>query len=151
MMNDQYDSSFDVGIAVEAEEAKSSALSTATAKSKRPRVPSTSVAEPAVLDDEASTGNGAVASTRTIPSANATRKRSKKKKKHDNNEKMVGGAINAKSPVDVAPPLSPLKGMFIEERRNLPVYQHRADICNLVSNNDVVLVVAETVSLSRFP
>ncbi len=40
----------------------------------------------------------------------------------------------------------PLKGMFVNERKNLPVYQHSAEIVDLISNNDVVLVVAETVS-----
>ena len=45
-------------------------------------------------------------------------------------------------------PLScmPLKGKFIHERTNLPVYQHSTEIVDLISNNDVVLVVAETGS-----
>jgi HrpA-like RNA helicase len=40
----------------------------------------------------------------------------------------------------------PLNGKFIHERTNLPVYQHSTEIVNLISNNDVVLVVAETGS-----
>jgi HrpA-like RNA helicase len=47
------------------------------------------------------------------------------------------------------PPASsrmPLKGKFRHERTNLPVYQHSSEIVNLISNNDVVLVVAETGS-----
>ena len=45
-------------------------------------------------------------------------------------------------------PLScmPLKGKFIHERTNLPVYQHSTEIVDLISNNHVVLVVAETGS-----
>lgn len=42
--------------------------------------------------------------------------------------------------------LLPLKGMFVDERKQLPVYQHSAEIIDLISNNAVVLVVAETVS-----
>jgi len=45
-------------------------------------------------------------------------------------------------------PLScmPLKGKFIHERTSLPVYQYSTEIVDLISNNDVVLVVAETGS-----
>ena len=35
-----------------------------------------------------------------------------------------------------------------EARRKLPVYKYRAEICNLVAENDAVLVIAETVSHS---
>ena len=34
----------------------------------------------------------------------------------------------------------------IESRKNLPVYKYRSEICNLVRNNEVVLVMAETGS-----
>ena len=37
-----------------------------------------------------------------------------------------------------------------EARRKLPVFQYRAEICKLVAENDVILVIAETVS-SPFP
>ncbi|KAL7493443.1 hypothetical protein ACHAWT_006645 [Skeletonema menzelii] len=36
--------------------------------------------------------------------------------------------------------------MLIKERSNLPVYQHRDEICKLATENDVILVVAETGS-----
>ncbi|EED91700.1 atp-dependent RNA helicase [Thalassiosira pseudonana CCMP1335] len=42
--------------------------------------------------------------------------------------------------------MGPLKGLFVKERCKLPVYQHRAELCKLVANNDVVLAVAETGS-----
>lgn len=126
MMNDLYDSSFDVGVAVEVEEKKPPVRLTSKSKAKRLRLLPTAnaAADTAVLD------------------AGTTGKRSKK-------ERVIDGVINVnvKSSVDAQhqqPP--PLKGMFIDERKNLPVYRHRADICNLVANNDVVLVVAETVS-----
>ena len=131
MMNDLYDSSFDVGVAVEAEEKKPPVQLTSKSNAKRLRLlPTANAAVDTTLD------------------ADTTGKRSKKKRKREKSG-VIDGVINAKSSVDaqnqVPPP--PLKGMFIDERRNLPVYQHRVDICNLVANNDVVLVVAETVSL----
>lgn len=36
----------------------------------------------------------------------------------------------------------------VKARRNLPVAKFRSEICSLVKENDVVLVVAETVSCS---
>ena len=84
------------------------------------------------------------------------KKKKRKKKKRESN---VYDASDEKTPSKPAapegekvqttplPPPAPLKGVFIKERSNLPVYQHRAEICNLVSKNDVVLVVAETVSI----
>lgn len=36
--------------------------------------------------------------------------------------------------------------MLIRERTSLPVYQYRAEICKLVAENDVILVIAETGS-----
>lgn len=155
-MNDQYDSSFDVGVAVEEEELKPTVLP--TSKAKRRRLPSTTatdvVVDTAVQDDQAVAGDGdvAVATPSTSLSASVTKKRTKKKRRKEKGDEVVGGVTNAseKSSVD-APPQPPLKGMFIEDRRNLPVYRHRAEICNLVFNNDVVLVVAETVSLQLIP
>ena len=130
-MNDLYDSSFDVGVAVEAEEKKPPVQLTSKSNAKRLRLlPTANAAVDTTLD------------------ADTTGKRSKKKRKREKSG-VIDGVINAKSSVDAQnqEPPPPLKGMFIDERRNLPVYQHRVDICNLVANNDVVLVVAETVSL----
>lgn len=155
MMNDQYDTSFDVGVAVEEEELKPTVL--LTSKAKRRRLPSTTATDVdvdravAVQYDSAFAGNGdvAVATPSTSLSATVTKKRTKKNHRKEKGNDMVGDGdvTNAKSSSFDAPPQPPLKGMFIEERRNLPVYRHRAEICSLVSNNDVVLVVAETVSL----
>ena len=41
--------------------------------------------------------------------------------------------------------MPPLKGNYSKERSNLPIYHYRNELCNLISKNDVVLVVAETV------
>lgn len=85
----------------------------------------------------------------------STGKKKRKKKKKRKNSVTEDGASTA-SQTDVGdiiqqtksttvPKQGPLKGMFIKERSNLPVFQHRDEICNLVSKNDVLLVVAETV------
>lgn len=83
------------------------------------------------------------------------RKKTKKKKRRKERDIVGDGPSIANSPRAAAadgeasqsPPLPPLKGMFVKERSNLPVYQRRAEICKLVvATNDVVLVVAETVS-----
>lgn len=39
-----------------------------------------------------------------------------------------------------------MKRLHSESRRNLPVYEHKAEICSLVSKNFVLLVIAETGS-----
>lgn len=88
----------------------------------------------------------------------STGKKKRKKKKKRKNSVTEDGASTKSSPMktDVGdiiqqtksttvPKQGPLKGMFIKERSNLPVFQHRDEICNLVSKNDVLLVVAETV------
>lgn len=122
MMDYQYDSSFDIGVAV--------------AEDKKQPQPST-IDAAAELDDAATILNS------------GTSKRSKKRKKKEKSDGAVRLELSSRSSVDASPPLPPLKGMFIEERKKLPVYQHRADLCKLVSKHDVVLVVAETVSLYR--
>ena len=103
---------------------------------------------------EGSTPSGSVDNKRIVNAAKNKQKEKKRKRNRDTTEIPV-----AKSPSDSAttenenaqttpgPPLSPpLKGMFIKERSNLPVFLHRTEICNLISSNDVVLVIAETVS-----
>ena len=85
------------------------------------------------------------------------KKKSKKKKKkkhkksssHDNNADSDDDDAKPspqQKPKIIVPSQGPLKGMLIKERSNLPVYQHRAEICKLAANNDVILVVAETGS-----
>ena len=90
----------------------------------------------------------------SMPSAG--KKKRKKKKKRKNSVTEDGASTASPMKTDVGeiiqqtkstsvPKQGPLKGMFIKERSNLPVFQHRDEICNLVSKNDVLLVVAETV------
>ena len=43
-----------------------------------------------------------------------------------------------------------LERQHSEVRRRLPVYQQKNEICQLVTENDVVLVVAETVSVNIY-
>ena len=106
------------------------------------------------LTGEGSTPSSSVDNEPIVNAAKNKRKEKKRKRNRDTTEIPV-----AKSPSDSAttenenaqttprPPLSPpLKGMFIKERSNLPVFLHRTEICNLISSNDVVLVIAETVS-----
>jgi pre-mRNA-splicing factor ATP-dependent RNA helicase DHX15/PRP43 len=91
---------------------------------------------------------------------NKSKKKKKKKKKHkkskqnyedDNNgadsddDAKLSPQKKAKPTISV-PPQGPLQGMLIKERTNLPVYQHREEICKLAAENDVILVVAETGS-----
>ena len=105
----------------------------------------------------------------TSGSTGKKKKRKKKKRNKDSDDMNQDGAststsisshektnreiekIQTKSPTEddnlsPLPSQAPLKGMFIKERSNLPVYQYRTEICNLISNNNVVLVVAETGS-----
>mmetsp|Transcript_4895 Transcript_4895/g.11184 ORF Transcript_4895/g.11184 Transcript_4895/m.11184 type:complete len:960 (-) Transcript_4895:4088-6967(-) len=111
------------------------------------------VAESATMSPDGKNSNGGVADNGT-PSSTGKKKRKKKKKNRGSlNEETTNSALRAtisdgekSKTTPLLPPQPPLKGMFIKERGNLPVFQNRADICNLVSNNDVVLVVAETGS-----
>jgi hypothetical protein len=176
MMENDYDASFDVGVAVKEE------LPEATAKSKKKekrrgrssngmrQLGSTSSANDdagKILDGEVINNAGRtddyVSSPAVSGNAGAERK-SKKKRKRDRSSnsnaddgipegflkssmhtELTDGLERKQKNSLLLPPL-PLKGMFINERKNLPVYQHSAEIVDLISNNDVVLVVAETVS-----
>lgn len=40
-----------------------------------------------------------------------------------------------------------LRRQHVEARRRLPVAKFRSELCSLVKENDVVLVIAETVSI----
>ena len=133
--------------------------------SNTPKKPSTDANTNSTTAANPPTNNG---NNDVSPSKNTTtgtgkkkqKKKRKKKKKHssDVHEDDVSHNVTAnniaaikdggQSNIDIVklPPQPPLKGVFIKERGNLPVYQHRASICDLVAKNDVVLVVAETVS-----
>ena len=78
------------------------------------------------------------------PGSPETKKRKRKKKKKSKSDK-GDETTYLKQEVELQT-MGPLKGLFVKERCKLPVYQHRAELCKLVANNDVVLAVAETVS-----
>ncbi len=82
-------------------------------------------------------------------------KKKKKKKKHkesiidngaDSDEDAKSSLQSEQTPKIILPSQGPLQGMLIKERTNLPVFQHREEICKLAAENDVILVVAETGS-----
>lgn len=101
--------------------------------------------------DNGKSNDKGVAENGTNPSSTGKKKRKKKKKKNRNSiseteTKPPSDGQKAKTKSHLFPTQPPLKGMFIKERGNLPVFQHQAELCDLVLNNDVVLVVAETGS-----
>ena len=195
MMDNEYDASFDVGVAVKEESPEAVAKSEKKKKHRgrsnngklrpRPRLRSGSTSS---TDDEAgksatdgvstdnagrrtddhdsapatigSSGSGSSSSSSSTAGAE---KKSKKKRRRDStsNEGISKSIIHAafadgverkqQKKAKVLPPSLPLKGMFVNERTNLPVYQHSAEIVDLISNNDVVLVVAETVRKTVYP
>jgi len=113
---------------------------------------------PSVITAAATPGGS---SSDGLEDSNEKKKSKKKKKKKKNKKSKQSGDDNgADSDDDVAkpsqqkkskptitvPPQGPLQGMLIKERTNLPVYQHREEICKLAAENDVILVVAETGS-----
>jgi HrpA-like RNA helicase len=76
------------------------------------------------------------------------KKKKKKRKTLDSVEALVSDEtpMLEKKPKKNEITMPPLRGNYLKERCNLPVYQHRNELCTLVNDNDVVLVVAETVS-----
>ncbi len=74
-----------------------------------------------------------------------------KKRKHNNikNSKNIISSNNNHN----NPPLRfgnrhyKLERQHVEARRQLPVFKYRNEICKLVQENEVLLVIAETVSL----
>jgi hypothetical protein len=177
--DNDYDASYDVGVAVKEE----FPAATLKLKKKRNRLGRSSAgvghirseSTPSNDDEEMNSPNGGLThnaaladdytSAASIGGTARSEKKSKKKRKRgkSSNSKADDGISNEgisrshihtgmtadfgskKHKKSVLSPLH-LKGMFINERTNLPVYQHSADIVHLISNNDVVLVVAETVS-----
>ncbi len=98
-----------------------------------------------------------VASGVGLDSAGKKKIKKKKKKKKQKESVIDNGAESdedAKSSQTsvlttksiIVPTQGPLQGMLIKERTNLPVFQHRDEICKLAAENDVILVVAETGS-----
>ena len=181
MMDNEYDASYDAGVAVK-EESPEAVVESKKKKNHRGRsntgMPRLRSGSTSSTDDEAvkittdgeSTDNAGRrtddhdSAPATVGSSSGAGKKSKKKRRREmssnsntddgtSNEGISTSSIHAafadgverKQKKAVLPPPLPLKGMFVNERTNLPVYQHSAEIVDLISNNDVVLVVAETV------
>ncbi len=169
---EDYNASVDIGVAVEENPSNKSPSPKPTGKKRRRKRSSSDASsqfEVTAKSDVAMTGTEAI---NALPSrqrisissddedrndgqisiGKKKKRKKKKKKKNDVSEidrtsfKNNSNTEDEKKKEEKFPSLAPLKGMFIKERSNLPVYQHRYEICRLVSNNDVVLVVAETVS-----
>ena len=147
-MDNIYDDSLDLGVAVK-EESTLSSVKSKKKKRRRKRSGSTSSIDvlPLPTADDAADNND----TDKQSSSSTKKKKRKKKKKRTNDDSIEDTQEGASIDKSIQTTTSiakqaPLKGNFIKERSNLPVYQHREEMCNLVSKNDVVLVVAETVS-----
>ncbi len=178
--DNDYDASFDVGVAVK-EESPEAALNPKTEREKlgrsgngMQRVRSGSTASTDAEEGNSSNGgfiNNAAINDEYTPATAIGRtarseKKSKKKRKREkstnfeadpdhsiSNERSSKSSIHTKLTTEIERrqkksvfTLLPLKGMFVDERKKLPIYQHSAEIVDLISNNSVVLVVAETVS-----
>jgi len=150
-MDDIYDESLDLGVAVK-EESLSTSVKSKKKKRRRKRSGSTSSVDllplPIADDNDGVVDNNDI--DKQSSSSVKKKKRKKKKKRTDDSIEDIQDdvhtedkSIQTNTSIAKQPPL---KGNFIKERSNLPVYQHREEICSLVSKNDVVLVVAETVS-----
>ena len=147
-MDNIYDESLDLGVAVKDESPLSSVKSK---KKKRRRKRSGSTSSVDLLTLPTADDNDGVNDIAKQSSSTKKKKRKKKKKRtnDDSIEDIQDNVQTEDKSIQKNTTIAkqaPLKGNFIKERSNLPVYQHREEICNLVSKNDVVLVVAETVS-----
>ena len=145
-MDNIYDESLDLGVAVK-DESPLSSVKSKKKKRRRKRSGSTSSID---LQLPAADDNDGVNDIAKQSSSTKKKKRKKKKKKtnDDSIEDIQDNVQTEDKSIQKNTTIAkqaPLKGNFIKERSNLPVYQHREEICNLVSKNDVVLVVAETV------
>lgn len=136
---DEYDETFDLGVVVNEDEL---AVSTTNSTNNDSSVPIISA------------GNNKIITETTLVKSKLKKKR-KKEKSISNITSANEVDDDVTNPVTMGcakrnkhrlPSCMPLKGKFIHERTNLPVYQHSTEIVNLISNNDVVLVVAETGS-----
>ena len=150
-MDNIYDESLDLGVAVK-EGSTLSSVKSKKKKRRRKRSGSTSSVDVLPLPT-ADDNDGDVNNNDIDKQSSSTKKKKRKKKKKRTNDDIIEDTQDDVHTEDKSiqtntsiAKQAPLKGNFIKERSNLPVYQHREEICNLVSKNDVVLVVAETVS-----
>ena len=133
-MADLYDDTLDIGVAVKQTTSEISISKPKKKKRKRKR----SSEDHAKNNDDDDRGSGEI----------------KKKKTRDENHAQSASSSSRHQAEEGKPQITvtmpPLRGMFVKERSNLPVYRHRSELCNLIANNEVVLVVAETVRLRTF-
>lgn len=143
-----YDASVDIGISVKDDP---DASSKNKKKKRRKRKRSASEASEGSTISKGDDGPPLGDAVPPINGSSAQKKKKKKKKR-----KTLDKDISLEQDADVQKPsalkqkrllnMPPLTGNLIKERSNLPVYQHRNELCTLVADNDVVLVVAETGS-----
>ena len=170
---EDFDTTQDIGIAVKDDDSIINTNSTSSKKKKKRRKRKRSASEASngsdgansarvsnVESNENSNHNNDEDDINGVSSGQKKKKKKKKRKSINllNNEYTASTSTsssqlhmkqvhdNAKKTKMVM--LPPLKGNYIKERSNLPVYQHRSELCTLVAENDVVLVVAETVRQS---
>ena len=146
-----YDASVDIGVAVKEDPITTNSK---RKKKRRKRKRSASVAsEGNVEKGDASSALGTVISKGLDGRVELVNEGGVEKKRRANKKTPVvtleDQAVDTKprqteKKIAISMPL--LKGNYTKERSNLPVYQHRNELCTLVAENDVVLVVAETVS-----
>lgn len=143
-----YDAAIDIGIAVKEDPGSSSKEKK---KKRRKRKRSTSEASEGSTISKGDDGQQLDDAAQPISGASGQKKKKKKKKRHTlDNDTSLEQSSDVQKPVEQKKHLinmPPLAGNLIKERSNLPVYQHRNELCTLVADNDVVLVVAETVSI----
>jgi hypothetical protein len=147
-MSNDYDASLDIGIAVKEDPAKMSAKKK---KKHRKRKRSISEAsESSTISKEYEMHLDGIHTNVANTSGGKAKKKKKKKKRKTLDS--VEASVSDETPMLERKPkkneitMPPLRGNYLKERCNLPVYQHRNGLCTLVNDNDVVLVVAETVS-----
>ena len=145
MDNDAYDAFADIGIAVKEEPVTSSKKKKKKHKRKRS---ASDVSEGSTM----SKGDGDGTQPNDVNAIHGSGKKKKKKKKRKTVDASsavdhsMDGQMSLEKKKHHLMHMPPLKGNYTKERSNLPVYQHRNELCTLVADNDAVLVVAETVS-----
>jgi HrpA-like RNA helicase len=161
--------SFDIGTVVEESQA-SQELQKKRRRRKRSLSQGSHVSENSAASEAATTSDVEISTAHTTPVGNdhslnnegkkieKKKKKKKKKKKHNSTKSGSSNYDNGSKPYEsssplketrtkiAVPALGPLKGMLIRERTSLPVYQYRAEICKIVAENDVTLIIAETGS-----
>ena len=139
-----YDASADIGVAVDEDVSPR-----AKKKKKKKRKRSISQDSSEQAGPAGISGNNNVDASLQLNDGSRSKKKKKKKKRKSNEStnNITNSASLMPSTKSKGLNLQPLTGNFVKERSNLPVYQYRNELCSLIKENEVVLVVAETVSL----